>query len=133
MTARSGRDSRRDVTSDSGSGVTANSDFFRILVENISDVVSVSKRDGTISWVSPSVVSLLGYSADEIVGQPLINYMVAEDIPTLSANYENTLRGDTVHFEVRLIQRDQSTRWIALAAHWVDIPGDDGVRIATWR
>lgn len=133
MTARFEEDPRLDATANLRVKNNDDVDLYRLLAENISDVVSITEGDGDISWISPSVVSLLGFSADEIIGHRFADYVVPEDLPVLAAALENILRGETVNFEVRLIHRDLSIRWTTIASHRVDLPGHDRARIATWR
>ncbi len=44
---------------------------FRLLVENLTDHVVVVGGDGLVRYQSPSLTRLLGYAADELVGQPV--------------------------------------------------------------
>lgn len=48
---------------------------FRSLVENLSDVISLLATDGTMLYQSPSVTRALGYGAEELVGQNLVDFL----------------------------------------------------------
>ena len=41
---------------------------YRLLAENATDMISVNAPDGTFTYVSPSSSSLLGYTAEEMIG-----------------------------------------------------------------
>lgn len=43
--------------------------LYRLITENSPDMISLSKPDGTLLHVSPSVEQLLGYSVDEVIGK----------------------------------------------------------------
>lgn len=53
---------------------------YRDLVERISDVIYALDADGVVTYVSPAVTSLLGYSPEEVVGQSFDRFMVSEDL-----------------------------------------------------
>ncbi len=117
-----------------GPDTDADVDLYQLLAENISDVVSITEGDeGVITWISPSIVALLGYTPDEVMGRRFGDYVVPEDLPVLAEALEKILRGEPNNFEVRLIRRDQQTLWTAVVSHRVDLPGRDRARIATWR
>jgi PAS domain-containing protein len=44
---------------------------YRLLAENATDVVFEMRADGAITWVSPSAVSVLGRTPEDLVGMPV--------------------------------------------------------------
>jgi PAS domain-containing protein len=48
---------------------------WRSLIQNSSDLITILSNDGIILYVSPSIERLLGYSPDELVGQPVLKYI----------------------------------------------------------
>ena len=108
-------------------------DLYQLLAENISDVVSMTEGQGSISWVSPSIESLLGRPAADLIGHNFNEYTFHDDLPVVAAALKKILRGETVQFEVRLLHADGSLRWTSIASHVVDLPGRDRARIAVWR
>ncbi|HUN06757.1 MAG TPA: PAS domain S-box protein [Aggregatilineales bacterium] len=49
---------------------------YRLLAENVHDlIVRYSNEDGLCTYASPSCQSLLGYTADELVGKPLFDFV----------------------------------------------------------
>ena len=108
-------------------------DLYQIVTQNISDVMSMTEGDGVISWISPSIRTLLGYSAHEVIGHNFREYVLPDDLPLLTAALRRILSGETVQFEIRMIHRDHDVRWTAIASHEVNLPGRDHARIAVWR
>ena len=53
---------------------------FRALVENASDVIVVLNVDGTVSYSSPAIVRLLGYTVAEATGRSIYEFIHPEDI-----------------------------------------------------
>jgi diguanylate cyclase (GGDEF)-like protein/PAS domain S-box-containing protein len=52
---------------------------FRMLAENASDIVYRVTTDGVFEWVSPSMVTVLGWDPAQLVGTSSADIMVAED------------------------------------------------------
>ncbi len=89
---------------------------YRSLVENADDVVTVHDDNGAITWVSASV-SQFGYTPSEYARRPIADYVHRDD----RVEYERLLAvvAETpalVHrAEVRVLVRDRSWRWVAIA------------------
>lgn len=58
---------------------------YRLLAENISDVIAKMNPDGIRTFITPSCYSLLGYTPDELVGQPTIEIIHPADRPAMLA------------------------------------------------
>jgi len=54
-------------------------EHFRALIENTSDIITVTSDDGIMHYVSPSIERVLGYSPEEIVGKQLLSYFHPDD------------------------------------------------------
>ncbi len=70
----------RDVTQrvEAAKRIAASEERFRLLAENVGDVV-LHVRDDVIDWVSPSVETALGAPPDHWVGRPLRDLIADED------------------------------------------------------
>jgi PAS domain S-box-containing protein len=55
---------------------------FRMLVENISDLILLAGPDGVIRYASPSVKRLLDFEVQELIGARLIDFIHPDDRPT---------------------------------------------------
>jgi diguanylate cyclase (GGDEF)-like protein/PAS domain S-box-containing protein len=53
---------------------------FRSLVQNAADIISIVNPDGEIHYQSPSVESILGYRAADIVGTNIFSYLHPDDL-----------------------------------------------------
>jgi PAS domain S-box-containing protein len=58
---------------------------YQALVESLSDVVYVLDLKGNFSFVSPSVVDLLGVPAEKLIGQRFIEYVMPDQIEDVRA------------------------------------------------
>ena len=87
---------------------------FRALVQNASDIVTVLKADGTIRYESPSIVRLLGYPPEDLIGRNAFDYIHPEDLKRVQNIFlEITKRsGASGPVEVRFRHADGSWRYL---------------------
>jgi PAS domain S-box-containing protein len=87
---------------------------YESIINAVSDVATVVEPDGTITYVSPSVRTVLGYDPDELIGTNGFDYQpraTAGDVETaIEAVIENPKESRTVQTEFR--HSDGSWRWI---------------------
>lgn len=69
---------------------------YRMLAENLTDVIWVLGLDGRFTYVSPSVEQMRGYTPDEIIGQPIEVLLTPEAIQQIA--------GDRAAFEKALAE-----------------------------
>jgi PAS domain S-box-containing protein len=54
-------------------------EYFRSLIENASDIITILNRDGTITYESPSIQRILGHDPQDLVGQNIVEFVHPED------------------------------------------------------
>ncbi len=62
--------------------------YFRALIENASDLITVHQADGVITYASAPLERLLGYQPDEVLGQALTAYVHPDDAARAAAIFE---------------------------------------------
>ncbi len=85
---------------------------YRNLVETINDVLFETTIDGTIKYISPSVVKLFGYEAGEIIGRNQFEFMHPDDIPMVVDAWTKV---DTVIYpflDIRYFVKDGSIKYV---------------------
>ncbi|MDQ3711357.1 MAG: PAS domain-containing sensor histidine kinase [Acidobacteriota bacterium] len=94
---------------------------YRLLAENMCDLVCLHEPDGRYVYVSPSSVALLGYTPDELVGTSPYDYIHEEEIPCVRDDtHERLLRGEndlTVSYRMR--QKSGEYVWLESMAQIV--------------
>ena len=85
---------------------------FRLLAENASDVVYQTDLAGRISWISPSVTSVLGWDVEELLGRAAID-LVHEQDTVLHIEPHGDTGGDVLK---RFRCRGGEHRWMAVRA-----------------
>ena len=92
---------------------------FRLLTEHASDMVSRIGPDGTRLYVSPASARIFGVAPEALLGQGLLERVVPEDRPALSACVQRLLAGsveeDTVVY--RVLHPRRGTVWVEATAH----------------
>ena len=94
--------------------MTDSKDYYRWLVENSSDIISVFKLDGTILYRSPAVERLLGHSPNQLVGRNEFEYIHPDDhrrvIAALDDVSDHRETGTVIDYRVR--HKDGTWRYL---------------------
>jgi PAS domain S-box-containing protein len=88
--------------------------YFRALIENISDMVSILNPDGTIRYDSPSVKKNLGYDPAELMGKNTFDFVHPEDVAAVRATFKRdvAVSGAVTRHEVRRLHKNGSWRLV---------------------
>jgi len=99
---------------------------YRLLVENMADVVSVMDDQGRYLFISPSAERVLGRPAEEALGRSVLDFVHPDDVPLVQhAIHEVLSRGETPFLGgVRLRHQDGS--WRILEASGTRLVAGDG-------
>lgn len=103
---------------------------FRLLVQNSTDVVTITEPDGTVRYVNPAVRRLLGAEPDALVGNNISHRFHPDDRPILADRVGFVARnpGATATYRVRVGHADGSWRWIEIvSANLRHEPGVGGI------
>ena len=92
---------------------------YRLLAENISDVIWVTDTNLAPTYVSPSVSRLLGYSVEEVLGRTLPEFLtpasseaVATAFLQVMEEWKRNPSFEPPPMEVELVRKDGSTVWV---------------------
>ena len=107
----------RDVTDrhESSARLAQSEERFRLLAENIADVVC-HVRDGRFTWISPSSEAVLGAPPEYWVGREIREIVHAEEWAEYATRLGILSRGETVFTRARIVSRDGTPHWIRLHA-----------------
>ncbi len=75
---------------------------YRTLVENINDVIFSLDTKGRITYVSPVVHSLAGFTPEEVTGHHFAGFVHGDDVSELLGHFHNAVAGQTEFSEFRL-------------------------------
>jgi len=88
---------------------------FRLLAENSEDIISVHAADGTMWYLSPSVITVLGYEVEDIIGRSAFQYIHPDDrhkfFPTAQTKSRLT-DSESIIIRYRILKKDGSYIWL---------------------
>jgi len=101
-------------------------EYFRLLIENASDIVTVVNSDGIILYESPSVERVLGYKPEELIGKNAFEFYHPDDVPGVVRDFSTVAQnpGATRSLEVRF--RHKNGSWRVFEAIGKNIVDDSG-------
>ncbi len=108
--------------------VRQNEARFRSLVQHSSDVIIVTRANGTMRFVSPSANRVFGYDPSEMVGRPIATLLHPDDRDRAATLFDQVSRtpGVTGPVEWRFRQPDGS--WLSAEILATNLTGDPTVR-----
>lgn len=100
--------------------------LFSLVAENMSDVFCVLDMDGRLAFMSESIKSLTGYSAEELLEIPMSYLVTAKSLETAREIWDGFKQpfdpgcsengNNRVLFEIEFIRKDQQKRWAEITA-----------------
>lgn len=90
---------------------------YKSLVENIPDIIYTADIEGTITYVSPSVLPITGFSVEEIVGLNLPEKIYVNYSDSLRFKEEIFRYGIVKNFVSKFYRKDHSHWWGSTCAH----------------
>lgn len=84
---------------------------YRLLAENVADVVVRVTADGTVEWVSPSVEGVMGAPPEHWVGRKARDWVPDEDRAAAAGRLERALAGEVVKERLRVVSVDGVVHW----------------------
>jgi len=86
---------------------------YRLLADNVSDVIATYSPDGIFSYLSPSISELLGYSPEELIGRTPYDIMVPEDHARVAREFRQAAKTRLpLTVEYRAVTKGGSVRWL---------------------
>ncbi|MBC8340504.1 MAG: PAS domain S-box protein, partial [Proteobacteria bacterium] len=97
---------------------------YRDIFENLVDTVYRADLDGKILTISPSIMDMLGFEPEEVIGKKLSDfYVTPSNRDELVADLQVT-DGDVRNFEAQMYHRNGQPQWISTnVRYWKDIDG----------
>ena len=90
---------------------------YRDLVDNLNDVIYTIDTQGIVTFTSPAIQRVLGYSPEEVVGLHYTEVATEEDREDLTRHYDETIREGSSTSEVRLQTRSGKLVWLNNSSH----------------
>lgn len=87
---------------------------FQALIEHAADAVALLAADGKLQYASPSTERVLGFTAEELLGRDLEEFLHPDDREMIIADLSDLFRepGKSVMLQYRAQHKDLGWRWI---------------------
>lgn len=123
------QDTRAEELEQTRSGFEATTDraWFRTLVSQASDVVTVTDLAGRIVYQTPSVTRVLGYDPDLSCRRPFAEFIAGGDVELLSAAMASAARNPNQPRSVELTMCHRDGSWRDTETKVTVLPGDGGM------
>ncbi|MCK9151581.1 PAS domain S-box protein [Methanobacterium alcaliphilum] len=92
--------------------VRASEKHYRILADNVTDIISVHDPTGLITYISPSCENITGYTVEECIGKNGYDFIHPQDLDVLKKAQQILRSGDSYSAEFRLRKKDGSYLWV---------------------
>ncbi len=101
----------------------ASKERYSLLVENIDGVIYAIDTQANITYISPTIEQISGYTADEVLGQSVYNLFHPDDLPYMRTRMRNTLAGKPKLAESRLVDKKGDIHFVRTYARPVKKAG----------
>lgn len=106
--------------------VKLNEEKYRMVTENMLEIVATHKPDGTYIYINPAVTNLLGYSIEELIGTNPYNLVHPDDIESIKKkSHDIALQGNIIEsMEYRIRKKNDEYKWFSTSTK--PITNDEG-------
>ena len=98
-------------------------ELFKSVVNNSSDLTTLTDAEGKITFLSPQCENVLGYSPDKFIGIKLPDIIHPDDMARCSNAWEDVYKNNVGlnEFEYRIVDSQGETRWLSHNAKMVQV------------
>jgi diguanylate cyclase (GGDEF)-like protein/PAS domain S-box-containing protein len=108
--------------------VRQNEARFRSLVQHSSDVIIVTRANGTMRFVSPSANRVFGYDPSEMVGRPIVSLLHPDDRDRAVTMFQDAVKAPGVTGPVEWRFRQPDGSWLHAEILATNLTGDPTVK-----
>jgi len=85
---------------------------YRELLENLNDVVFIVDPNGVVRFITPSVVRITGYRAEDVIGRNLFDFLSDEEKSKYMADLRNSMESGRSVGEYLITVKNGMKKWI---------------------
>jgi PAS domain S-box-containing protein len=98
-------------------------EMYRELVENINDVIFSIDLKGTLTYISPVVERLYGYTAEDVAGQHFLQFIHPDDRAHTIEGFRRQMGGEYVRDEFRIFAKSGSIHHVSVSPRPIETDG----------
>lgn len=97
---------------------------YRLLIENANEGILVAQGP-QLKFVNPMMVKISGFTEEELITLPFMDFIHQDDKELVLKNYTNRLKGGHVddRYQFRLIRKDTSVKWVEICGVRIEWEG----------
>lgn len=108
-----------------------NKEMYQLITENSSDLLATINHEGIIQYTSLSHKKILDYNKDEMISQPILNYIHPEDKGLFQHSFESLTKMDgPLNIEYRLQKKNGTYRDVETKMTIVEFNNDEIIVLA---
>jgi PAS domain S-box-containing protein len=90
-----------------------NENRFRALIENSTDMITLTDAEGNFIYASPSITKIFGYEQQEFIHKPIFDFFHPDDLPCLTIQRKGILNepGKSFNFQYRILHKNGQWIW----------------------
>ena len=88
-----------------------NEEKYRTLVENLNEIIYSTDEMGRVTYISPNILAISGYTPSELMQKSFIEFVHPEDLEARIENFQEVMSGKNCVSEYRFITKDKRTFW----------------------
>ena len=89
---------------------------YRDLVENSNEIIYTLDRDAVVTYISPAVEPIGGFTPEEVIGRSSTEFIHPDDLGDVAMSLQKVLSGDEDPSEYRLLTKTGGYRWVRSAS-----------------
>ncbi|KJS84386.1 MAG: hypothetical protein JM58_11115 [Peptococcaceae bacterium BICA1-8] len=98
--------------------IRENEYLFRLITENMQDLITLTDQDGRIRYVSPSYKIILGFNPQELLGKLIFDFIHTDDTNKLIDEYHKAIEGKLFgKMECRFKNANSSYLWLEMVGN----------------
>lgn len=82
------------------------------LMKDLNEVIYTLDRNARVTFVSPNVEKIGGYSPEEIIGREFTAFVYPNDLQGRFENFQKILNGEQIATEYRYVKKDGTLVWV---------------------
>ena len=97
-------------------------ELYRNLVENLNDIILFLDPSGRITYISPVVEQVFGYSPRELIGRSFEEHIHKDDLAGVKERFEQAITGKLEAYEFRFLDKENRVRYVRASARLSGVP-----------
>ncbi|NJL94394.1 MAG: PAS domain S-box protein [Anaerolineae bacterium] len=102
---------------------------YRLLAENVTDLISRHTPEGNYTFASPSALKLTGYAPEELIGRPAYDFFHPEDVAAITQSHQTIIETPVIYtITYRFRHKAGHYVWLETTSHMIREVGTPAVQ-----